>query len=79
VTGEGFVQEVPQNSWKEYILRPETVESYVYLDRLTGDTKYRGWGWELVQALEKHSKSAFGYACMEKDARESGRSMYGVG
>ena len=31
------------------MLRPETVESYFYMWRLTGDQKYREWGWEVVQ------------------------------
>ncbi len=44
-----------------YILRPETFESYFYLWRLTGDQKYRDWGWEAVQALEKHCKAEAGY------------------
>ena len=35
---------------KHYLLRPETVESYFYLWRLTHDPKYREWGWEFVQA-----------------------------
>lgn len=34
---------------KAYLLRPETVESYFYLWRLTKDQKYREWGWEAVQ------------------------------
>uniref|UniRef100_A0A8C5ZP51 alpha-1,2-Mannosidase n=1 Tax=Marmota marmota marmota TaxID=9994 RepID=A0A8C5ZP51_MARMA len=31
-----------------YILRPEVVESYMYLWRLTHDPIYREWGWEVV-------------------------------
>lgn len=38
-----------KNSDKYYILRPETVESYFTLWRLTGDSKYRKWGWEVVE------------------------------
>ena len=34
---------------KYYILRPETIESYFYLWRLTKDQKYREWGWEAAQ------------------------------
>jgi mannosyl-oligosaccharide alpha-1,2-mannosidase len=34
---------------KYYILRPETVESYFVMWRLTKDQKYRDWGWEAVQ------------------------------
>ena len=32
-----------------YILRPETIESYFIMWRLTHDQKYRDWGWEAVQ------------------------------
>ena len=45
-----------------YILRPETVESYFLMWRLTKDPKYREWGWEMVQALDKHCKSEAGYS-----------------
>ena len=34
---------------RNYILRPETVESYFYLWRLTHNPKYRTWGWQVVQ------------------------------
>jgi len=45
-----------------YILRPETFESYFYMWRLTKDPKYREWGWEAVQALEKACKTEGGYS-----------------
>lgn len=45
-----------------YILRPETVESYFLMWRLTKDPKYREWGWEMVQALDKHCKAEAGYS-----------------
>jgi len=45
-----------------YILRPETVESYFLMWRLTKDPKYREWGWEMVQALDKYCKSEAGYS-----------------
>ncbi|XP_048244954.1 endoplasmic reticulum mannosyl-oligosaccharide 1,2-alpha-mannosidase-like isoform X1 [Haliotis rufescens] len=38
------------------LLRPETVESLLYLHRLTGDKKYREWGWQIFQAFEKYTK-----------------------
>lgn len=47
---------------KYYILRPETFESYFILWRLTHDQKYRDWGWDAVQAIEKHCKSPGGYS-----------------
>lgn len=39
-----------------YFLRPEVVESYFVMWRLTHDSVYREWGWEVVQALEKHCR-----------------------
>ncbi|XP_063237050.1 mannosyl-oligosaccharide alpha-1,2-mannosidase IA-like isoform X2 [Bacillus rossius redtenbacheri] len=47
---------------KYYILRPETFESYFVLWRLTKDPKYREWGWEAVQALEKYCRVSGGYS-----------------
>ena len=43
-------------------LRPETVESYFYLWRITKDPKYREWGYEMLQQIERHCKKAHGYA-----------------
>ncbi len=40
-----------KNNDKYYILRPETVESYFTLWRLTKNPKYRKWGWEVVQVF----------------------------
>uniref|UniRef100_A0A8C5EJX8 alpha-1,2-Mannosidase n=1 Tax=Gouania willdenowi TaxID=441366 RepID=A0A8C5EJX8_GOUWI len=45
-----------------YILRPEVIESYMYMWRLTHDPKYREWGWEAVEALEQHCKVESGFS-----------------
>uniref|UniRef100_A0A8C9DKX4 alpha-1,2-Mannosidase n=1 Tax=Prolemur simus TaxID=1328070 RepID=A0A8C9DKX4_PROSS len=45
-----------------YILRPEVVESYMYLWRQTHDPIYREWGWEVVMALEKHCRTEAGFS-----------------
>ncbi|XP_075453867.1 mannosyl-oligosaccharide 1,2-alpha-mannosidase IA [Ascaphus truei] len=47
---------------KYYILRPEVIETYMYLWRFTHDPKYRQWGWEAVQALEKYCRVEAGYS-----------------
>uniref|UniRef100_A0A8C5QC07 alpha-1,2-Mannosidase n=1 Tax=Leptobrachium leishanense TaxID=445787 RepID=A0A8C5QC07_9ANUR len=47
---------------KYYILRPEVIETYMYMWRFTHDPKYRQWGWEAVQALEKHCRVEAGYS-----------------
>ncbi|TFK38755.1 glycoside hydrolase [Crucibulum laeve] len=46
-----------------YILRPETVESLFIAFRLTGDKRYRDYGWKIFQAIEKHCRiESGGYA-----------------
>lgn len=42
------------------LLRPETVESLFYMWRITKNEKYREWGWNILQAFEKHTKVASG-------------------
>ncbi|KAM8976015.1 mannosyl-oligosaccharide 1,2-alpha-mannosidase IC [Pelodytes ibericus] len=49
-------------SERYYLLRPEVVESYVYLWRLTHNPKYREWGWEIVQALDKYCRIESGFS-----------------
>lgn len=46
-------------SWN--ILRPETVESLMYLWRLTGNKTYQDWGWDIFLAFEKNSRIESGY------------------
>ncbi|KAI0673906.1 glycoside hydrolase [Trametes maxima] len=46
-----------------YILRPETVESLFIAYRLTGDERYRKYGWQIFESIEKHCKiETGGYA-----------------
>ncbi|EIN14259.1 glycoside hydrolase [Punctularia strigosozonata HHB-11173 SS5] len=46
-----------------YMLRPETVESLFLAYRLTGDARYREWGWSIFRSIEKHCKvETGGYA-----------------
>ena len=43
--------------------RPETVESLFLAYRLTGNSIYREWGWQIFQSIEKHCKiETGGYA-----------------
>ncbi|XP_036303697.1 mannosyl-oligosaccharide 1,2-alpha-mannosidase IC isoform X4 [Pipistrellus kuhlii] len=51
-----------QLSESYYILRPEVVESYMYLWRQTHNPVYREWGWEVVMALEKYCRTEAGFA-----------------
>lgn len=38
---------------KYYILRPEAIESWFLLWRVTGNEMYREWCWDFVKALDK--------------------------
>ncbi|XP_077088848.1 endoplasmic reticulum mannosyl-oligosaccharide 1,2-alpha-mannosidase isoform X1 [Siphateles boraxobius] len=38
------------------LLRPETVESLFYMYRFTNDSKYRDWGWDILQNFNKHTR-----------------------
>ena len=42
--------------FRHNIQRPETVESLFILWRITGDVKYREWGWKIFEAFEKWGK-----------------------
>eukprot|EP00037_Helgoeca_nana_P030823 m.385405 g.385405 ORF g.385405 m.385405 type:complete len:757 (+) comp28275_c2_seq7:40-2310(+) len=50
-----------------YILRPETVESYFYMWRLTKEQKYRDWAWDAVQAIETNCRCGDDGYCGLKD------------
>jgi len=45
---------------KAYILRPEVLESYFILYRITGDRKYRDWAWDAAQAIQNNCKAGPG-------------------
>jgi hypothetical protein len=46
-----------------YILRPETIESLFTAYRLTGDDRYREYGWSIFQSIEKYCRlESGGYA-----------------
>jgi hypothetical protein len=46
----------------KYILRPETVETYFYLWKVTHNPKYRDWGAAVLDACNKHLKVDAGFA-----------------
>ena len=51
---------------KANMLRPETVEALFYLWRVTGEPKYREWGWRIFEAFRTHSRTPEGaYASVE--------------
>ncbi|KAG5857992.1 hypothetical protein ANANG_G00025350 [Anguilla anguilla] len=61
-TASGAEATATRLSDRYYILRPEVIESYMYMWRLTHDPKYRQWGWEAVEALERHCRVEAGFS-----------------
>lgn len=57
----GFVQRYV-HFLSRYILRPEVVEGWFYMWRVTKEQKYRDWVWDAAQAMEKHCKAEAGYS-----------------
>lgn len=60
----------PNASWRQdlqvhsndvhNLQRPETAESLFYMWRITGDVKYREWGWEMFKSFVNHTAVAEG-------------------
>ncbi|KAJ1980163.1 hypothetical protein H4R35_001220 [Dimargaris xerosporica] len=57
---------------QSYLLRPETIESLMYLYRFTGDPKYQQMGWDAYKALELYARAPAGYATV-KDVERAHR------
>ncbi|KAI6183141.1 Alpha-1,2-Mannosidase [Aphelenchoides bicaudatus] len=51
-----------RDSEKYYILRPEVIEGWFYLWRVTNDPIYRDWCWAAVQAINKHCRVEAGFS-----------------
>eukprot|EP01006_Ploeotia_vitrea_P055423 TRINITY_DN67993_c2_g1_i1.p2 TRINITY_DN67993_c2_g1~~TRINITY_DN67993_c2_g1_i1.p2 ORF type:complete len:627 (-),score=300.72 TRINITY_DN67993_c2_g1_i1:64-1944(-) len=69
VTNKDFMVSNPHN-----YLRPETVETLMYLYWITGNETYREWGWDIFQAFEKYSRTPTGYSGLE-NVEENGADL----
>jgi mannosyl-oligosaccharide alpha-1,2-mannosidase len=45
-----------------YILRPEVLESIYYAYRVTGNTKYQDWSWELFSHIRNQTTASHGFS-----------------
>lgn len=45
-----------------YLLRPETIESFYILWKVTGDAKWRDRGWAVFESIDRHARTKYGYA-----------------
>lgn len=50
-----------QTNERYYIQRPEVIESYFYLWRITKDPKYREWAWDATQAILNYCRVENGF------------------
>ncbi|KAJ2780925.1 hypothetical protein H4R18_003172 [Coemansia javaensis] len=60
---------------RSYILRPETIESLMVLYRVTGDLKYKEWGWQIFRAIEAWTKTPAAYSAYRDVTSTAGRSQ----
>lgn len=67
-----FTPEMTPGHDASYKLRPETVESLFVMWRVTGDVKFREWGWEIWQNIDRHCRVEGGYAAL-MDVRQPQR------
>ncbi|KAI8939502.1 hypothetical protein NX059_003273 [Plenodomus lindquistii] len=50
---------------RNYILRPEAIESVFYLYRITGSPHYREAGWRMFQAINTHTATEYGNSAVD--------------
>ena len=69
--GESGLGMVVDPGARHCLLRPEAVESFFVMFRLTGDARYRQWGWEMAQAIEAKAKvETGGYSSLNDVTRD---------
>jgi hypothetical protein len=48
------------------LLRPETIESFFYLYKVSNNSKYQDWGWKIFESFEKYTRiGAGGYSSIQ--------------
>ncbi|CAJ0598115.1 unnamed protein product [Cylicocyclus nassatus] len=47
------------------LLRPEAIEAWFYLYRITGNKTYQEWGWNAFEAIEKYARVRNGYSSVK--------------
>jgi mannosyl-oligosaccharide alpha-1,2-mannosidase len=72
---KGMKIDLSATDTREYILRPEAAEGWWYMLELTGDQKYREWGWKTFMAMEKELKVAHGYASIQDVSKAHPQKM----
>lgn len=58
--------------YKDYVLRPETIESLYYAYRVTGDRRYQDMAWEAFTAIRDRCRAGSGFSGLGDVTREDG-------
>ena len=56
---------ITKMSAKEYILRPEALESVFYMYRITGDSYWRDKGWHMFESIDNATSTEYGNSAIE--------------
>jgi mannosyl-oligosaccharide alpha-1,2-mannosidase len=59
---------------REYILRPEAIESVFIMYRATGDQKWRDKGWDMFTAIRNATRSRYGHSAILDVMRNPGNT-----
>ncbi|XP_054153998.1 mannosyl-oligosaccharide 1,2-alpha-mannosidase IA-like [Oppia nitens] len=57
-----FQEAIAFDDERQYILRPEVIESYFYMWRFTHDQRYREYAWSAAQAINTHCRTDSGFS-----------------
>lgn len=56
---------------RNYLLRPEAIESVFYLYRITGDQHWRDAGWDMFTAIHDHTQAMYGASAIDDVTKEA--------
>ncbi|KAH8727242.1 glycosyl hydrolase family 47-domain-containing protein [Phaeosphaeriaceae sp. PMI808] len=56
---------------RNYILRPEAIESVWYMYRITGDKHWREAGWRMFLAIDRHTSTKWGNSAIDDITKSS--------
>ncbi|KAL6707347.1 hypothetical protein ACN47E_004126 [Coniothyrium glycines] len=56
---------------RNYILRPEAIESVWYMYRITGDKHWREAGWKMFEAVNQHTSTKYGNSAIDDVTKQN--------
>ncbi|XGW04411.1 hypothetical protein V3C99_015526 [Haemonchus contortus] len=61
----GIDEATSRNGEHGYILRPEVIEGFFYLWRVTKNNMYRDWVWDAIEAIDKYCRVEAGFTGLD--------------